>query len=257
MIKRRRPRLDFAWCDVPAGQFIWQDGEKRETGAYRIARYPITNAQYRAFTGADDYADPEWWRWWREDVVGPPPEQPQWPADNRPRVHIAWVEAVAFCLWLTARLRALPPERGGLRDDEVIRLPTELEWEKAARGTDGREFPWGNGYVSGHANIDETYGKEAVGKLYLRETTAVGLYPSNRSPYGAMDCSGNVWEWCLNKAGTEDDTDLGGDAQRALRGGGWDGGAASSRASSRSRCYFVVSRVSHLGCRVVRAGPIR
>ncbi|WP_295882765.1 SUMF1/EgtB/PvdO family nonheme iron enzyme [uncultured Thiohalocapsa sp.] len=242
----------IAWCEVPAGEFIWQDGEKRETGAFRIARYPITNAQYRAFTEADDYADPQWWSWWREDVIGPPPEQPQWPAGNRPRVQIAWVEAVAFCRWLTARLRA----RGDLGDDEAIRLPTELEWEKAARGSDGREFPWGNGYVGGHANVDETYGKEPVGELYLRETTAVGLYPKNVSPFGLMDCAGNVWERCLNKYDDLEDVGLKGEEMRALRGGGWGNEAASSRVSSRSR-DSMNSRSNSIGCRVVLAGPIR
>lgn len=243
---------DIAWCEVPDGKFRWQDGEERETGAFRIARYPITNAQYRAFTEADDYADPQCWSWWREDVIGPPPEQPQWPADNRPRVQIAWVEAVAFCLWLTARLRA----RGDLGDDQAIRLPTEIEWEKAARGTDGREFPWGNGYVSGHANIDETYGKAPVGELYLRETTAVGLFPKNVSPYGLMDCAGNVWEWCLNKYDDLEDVGLKGEEMRALRGGGWDDGAASSRVSSRGR-DLMSNRSISFGCRVVLAGPIR
>jgi formylglycine-generating enzyme required for sulfatase activity len=164
-------------------------------------------------------------------------------------VAINWLEAVAFCRWLTARLRA----RGDLTDAQEVRLPTELEWEKAARGTDGRAFPWVGAYTSGAANVDETV--EGDGPLKLNETTAVGLYPGNRSPYGLMDCAGNVWEWCLNKAGTEDDTNLDGDEMRAVRGGSWFNLQAASGAAFRNR-YYIEVRDFTLGFRVCCAGHI-
>jgi hypothetical protein len=174
---------DIAWQAVPAGPFHWQDGATRETGAYRIARYPVTNVQYLAFTQVKEAYEDD--RWWQEGFAPPEPAKPQWDQPNRPRVELAWVEALAYCRWLTVRLRAA----GLIGPAEVIRLPTEYEWEKAARGTDGRDFPWGAGYRSGDANVDETY--DRTGPLYLRETTAVGLYPRNCSPYGLMDCAGN------------------------------------------------------------------
>jgi formylglycine-generating enzyme required for sulfatase activity len=241
----------IAWHPVPPGPFRYGpgQGEERTTGAFEIARYPVTEAQYAAFTGAKDYGDAQWWSWWR-DGDAPPPADHQWLPSNRPRVQVAWVEAVAFCRWLTARLHA----RGDLDAGQEIRLPTELEWEKAARGTDGREFPWGEGYRSGDANIDETY--DRTGELYLRQTTAVGIYPRNRSPYGLMDCAGNVWDWCLNKFDAVDDTDLSGDAMRAVRGGSWSSFRAAARVSYRSR-DAIDYRSTFIGFRVVRAAPIR
>lgn len=237
---------DIAWQSIPAGPFPWQDGGERETRAYRIARYPVTNAQYRAFTEADDYAQEDWWQ---EGYLGPEPAQPQWDQDNRPRVVVAWVEALAFCRWLTAHSR-----RQGLIDaDEAIRLPTEYEWEKAARGTDGRTFPWGNDYRSGDANIDETY--DQTGTLFLRETTAVGLYPRNVSPYDVVDCAGNVWEWCLNKYDDPEDTNTMGEAMRALRGGSWNSNLVNARASARLGSY-VDDRSTVLGFRLVCSVPI-
>lgn len=139
------------------------------------------------------------------------------------------MEALAYCRWLTARRR----EQGLIGDGETIRLPIEYEWEKAARGTDGRTFPWGEDYRSSDANIDET--RDGTGPLSLQETTAVGLYPCNVSPYGLVDCSGNVWEWCLNKYDDPDDSDTAGEEMRALRGGSWFFNQAFARAAARFR----------------------
>ena len=183
--------------------------------------------------------------WWK-DLQRPEPEPSRWPQGNRPRTNVDWYEAVAFARWLSAQL-----------GDEV-RLPTEEEWERAAGGREGREYPWGAEYESGRANIDETarWGGEKVGEWFLEQTTAVGVYPHGASPEGVLDLSGNVWEWCLNRYDQPEriQPDTSGQT-RVLRGGSWSAPAAGARASLRDsshpdyRYYFV-------GFRLVSSAPM-
>ena len=161
-----------------------------------------------------------------------------------------WYDAVAFTRWLTARLRAA----GELKAGTEIRLPTEDEWEKAARGTDGREYPWGNGYQAGYANIDEKIAN--AGPAYLERTTPVGAYPQGASPFGALDMAGNVWEWTLTEYSNKRSVDLTNDRARVVRGGSWDGGPGSARASCRVSYYSPGSRDYFVGFRVVVAAPV-
>jgi hypothetical protein len=131
---------DIDWLEVPAGDFLYQNGEQRKLPAFRIARYPVTHSQVQAFL--DDpqgFANAEWWESLAERFEEP--EEPARSEGNHPRETVSWYEAVAFCRWLSARV-GLP-----------VRLPTEWEWEKAACGTDGRGYPWGDGYGAGFANI--------------------------------------------------------------------------------------------------------
>lgn len=139
---------------------------------------------------------------------------------------------MAFCAWLS--------EQVGFE----VRLPTEEEWERAARGTDGRVYPWGDKYLAGHANIDETGRGE--GPHYLQRTSAVGIYPLGASPEGLLDLSGNVWEWCLNEI----------EGSRGWRGGGWGGRSVGARAGFRFR-FHPNGRRYYLGFRVVCSSPIR
>ena len=237
---------DIDWVEIAPGPFIWQEGETRTIHRpYRIARYPVTNAQYQAFIDAADYGDAAWW--------GPSTSKEayrwRWDQPNRPRVAVDWLEAMAFCRWLTARCH----EARLIGADLLIRLPTEQEWERAARGTHGREFPWGEGYRMGHANIDETY--DQAGPHNLGQTTTVGLYPRGASPEGLLDCAGNVWEWCLNRYADPDGMDTTGDGDRSLRGGSWIDYPAFARAACRSR-YFPGGRYNSVGFRLVCACPI-
>jgi formylglycine-generating enzyme required for sulfatase activity len=192
----------IAWHDIPAGPFLMGSAEDDEqaydwekpqheqgiTNAYQISRYPVTNAQYHAFVKAGGYEQERFWTevgWsWREgeDVLGPREFGHPFGLPNHPVVGVSWYEAVAFCRWLTEQLR----EKGELENEHVISLPTEPQWEKAARGTDGRIYPWGDEPDPDRANYEDT----GIGT-----TSAVGCFPDGESPYGLLDMSGTVWEW--------------------------------------------------------------
>ncbi len=227
---------DIDWVEVPAGKFKYGE-ECRELflPAFRVARYPVTNAQFECFIEEGGYETDAWW----EGLVdNPEPTRPRWDYPNHPRETVSWYEAVAFSRWLDARLQAEDAPPHGWE----VRLPTEQEWEKAARGTDGREYPWGD-YADGCANIDETVGG---GKYCLGRASAVGIYLNGASPFGVLDMAGNVWEWSLSKRDEPSDLLLVGNSPRVLRGG--------SHTSSRYYCRCAdrngntsANRVAHHG----------
>ncbi len=222
---------DLAWSNVIAPGPFPMGNDKDEAGyddeiprftcrliaqSYRISRYPITVAQYRAFVAAKGYQQRRYWTeagWeWRQrhNITGPHDFGEPFTLDNHPQVGVSWDEAVAFCRWLS--------EQSG----QDIRLPSEAEWERASRHTDARRYPWGNaGKPAEHCNIDET----GIGS-----TCSVGLFANGHALCDAADMSGNVWEWCstkwLDDYGDYErkvDDDLEGDATRVLRGGSWFG----------------------------------
>ena len=215
---------DIAWVEVPAGDFIFGEEMNNKTvllDTFWIGKYPVTNSQYQTFIDAGGYTDDRWWY----DLDKPEAQASRWNQPNRPKTDVDWYEAVAFTRWFSNIL-------GYTSND--IRLPTEQEWEKAARGTQGLIYPWGNNYRSGHANINETWNK--AGKWNLGQTTAVGIYPKGRSTYGVMDMAGNVGEWCLinhshPEITTNDSTVFN---SRVLRGGSWFDDTDSARADGRS-----------------------
>jgi formylglycine-generating enzyme required for sulfatase activity len=225
---------DIDWVEVPEAdaqgrrEFIYQEDERRVEPTFWMARFPVTHAQYQAFAAAG-YADGRWWEGLDapEDVRRAPAEQ-RFPFWNHPRERVSWYEAVAFCRWLSSRAEErrdlLPPALRGVRSWRIS-LPTEWQWEKAARGHDGRRYPWGGAeYRSGYANIDETYAEDKrkpVGKHYLQKTSAVGMYPQGASPYGICDLCGNVWEWCLDERANPHHIQEAGPELRVLRGGAW------------------------------------
>ena len=252
---------DIAWCEVPAGAFIMgSDGHRPDEKprrtvtlpAFAIGKYPVTHAQYQAFvTAPDGYRDRIWWQEparlaGREDKPG----DGAWPVSNHPVESVSWYEAVAFSRWLTARLR----RAGDLDAGTEIRLPTEEEWEKAARGTDGRVYPWGNSYEEGKANIDEK--SMGAGPSFLNRTIAVGSYPAGASPCGALDMAGNVWEWTLTEYKNKQSKDPTNDRARVMHGGSWFIIPGYVRASCRS-ALLPHGRFYDIGFRVVRGAPVQ
>ncbi|MCB1057612.1 MAG: SUMF1/EgtB/PvdO family nonheme iron enzyme [Acidobacteria bacterium] len=228
----------FEWVEIPRGTFTMggdgkYDGKpvhEEHVEAFRISRYPVTNAQYESFVADGGYTK----RWqgcwtesgweWREEkkLEGPFSEPSPFDLPNHPRVSVSWYEAVAFCNWLASRT--------GIG----YRLPTESEWERSARGTDGREYPWGTKFDPALCNTAETE---------IDTTTAVGLFPDGESPNGIgsrgiLDASGNVWEWCSTKWGDNYDAladdDLQGSAGRVVRGGSFAGDGFFARCAFRS-----------------------
>jgi formylglycine-generating enzyme required for sulfatase activity len=132
----------------------------------------------------------------------------------------------------------------------AVRLPTEYEWEKAARGREGLIYPYGNEFDARKGNISETG---------IKQTSAVGLFPTERSPYGIEEMSGNVWGWCLSNWAKPqlraEGEDLRTDVGRTLRGGSWYNGQNLARAASRDDSS-PDNRLSNIGFRVVlRVAP--
>ncbi len=233
---------DIDWVPIDGGEFLYQDGERRRVDPFQIARFPVTNAQFRAFLAdPEGYANDRWWRALTDPQRNP--AAPAWDLPNHPRETVSWHEAMAFCAWLGERL-GFP-----------VSLPTEWQWERAARGTSGREYPWNDGYRVGMANINETWVHD--GPHSLGRTSAVGIYPQGASvEERVLDLSGNVWEWCLNEYAKPQRIQLGGVVSRVVRGGSWFDVRSLARAGYRFP-YHPRSRDHDFGFRLVCAAPIR
>lgn len=221
-------RDDVEMAAIPAGEFIMgsddpeaDDNEKPVSkifvGAFSIDKFEVTNARYLRCVEAGACARP----------VGRGYDDAT--KANLPGTIISWQQAVAYCRWAGKR------------------LPTEAEWEKAARGTDGRRYPWGDSFLAEGANVGYTTG-----------TTAVGRYPKGASPYGAMDMAGNVWEWTSSlympypynpHDGRED---LNARGSRVERGGSWYYAPRYARTTHRAAVGHIYRRISDLGFRCAR-----
>jgi formylglycine-generating enzyme required for sulfatase activity len=146
-------------------------------GSFRIGAYPVTCAAYLEFAEATG-------RGWQSERGRAPKRA------NHPATDLTWHDARAYCAWLTERWRAA----NQIAADEAVRLPTEREWEAAARGPEGLTYPWGTEWAPDRANDDETG---------FNDTCAVGLFPEGASPCGCLDMAGQVWEWCTTLWGSD------------------------------------------------------
>jgi len=233
--------LEPEWCKVETGPSSASTEENDTTPPdqmlflpeFQIGRFPVTNAQWRYFMDNDGYMNQVWWVDGYIDLHALQPRfwgMPGFDAANQPVVGISWFEATAFCHWLTARGHA----DGWLCDDEQVRLPTAIEWEKAARGVSARTYPWGDCWDIDCANTQESN---------IDAPTPVGCYPQCASPYGVSDMAGNVAEWCFVEA----------EQPRSVRrGGSW----AENHLEARCAAYREIepeTRGNLLGLRVVRA----
>jgi formylglycine-generating enzyme required for sulfatase activity len=192
---------------------------------FEIGKYPVTNFEYRAFV---------------QDTGHEPP--PHWESDQYPEglgdhsvANVSWHDAVAYCEWLS--------EKTG----QPYRLPTEAEWEKAARGTEGRKFPWGDEWDASRCNTRE--GGPGT-------TTPVGQYsPEGDSPCGLADMAGNVWEWCADwfqaYPGNSFPDKAYGETYKVLRGGSWFNDQRIARCAFRGR-FNPDDRYTNFGFRCVR-----
>jgi serine/threonine-protein kinase len=213
--RRRLERAGVEWRDWMEDELPYHQVYLPE---YEIGRYPVTNAEYEVFvrdTGRGASDD------WDGGVV------PQGTRDH-PVVYVSWHDAVAYCQWLS--------ERTGL----AYRLPSEAEWEKAARGTDGRLWPWGDTRPTERlCNCGDNVG----------DTTPVGRYsPAGDSPYGCADMAGNVFEWTRSIYRPYWGAEV--DAHRVLRGGTFPDPGWSCRCAYRSYIYPNF-RYGGIGFRVV------
>jgi formylglycine-generating enzyme required for sulfatase activity len=238
------------WLERVSGMpFVWVSGGRFEMGGkeeyegkpvheveispFWLGETPVTNRQYGLFLEKTRHGEPQYWR----DARFSDPEQPV--------VGVSWHEAVRFCEWLSQ-------ESG-----REVQLPSEAQWEFAARGTDGRIYPWGD------ESPDETracYGLD----WQTDQPAAVGSKAGGRGPFGTLDQAGNVWEWCLDvwnpkvyreRAGraVADPVVTEGDSERrVLRGGGWFYPAEFLRAAFRYS-YPAAYRDDGVGFRVSAA----
>ena len=236
---------NFGFIDIPAGPFLMGsdkevDKDAKENdypqlevnlSAFSISKYPVTVAQYRSFAEDTQRELDDFW-------------QKRNQFDNHPVGAVSWYDAVAYCKWLTDKMK-----KWGL--DWTIQLPTEAQWEKAARGSDGRIYPWGDEPDPNRMNFEDT----GIGSSSL-----VGCFRGGESPYGLYDMAGNVYEWCQDEyeENSKDDSinpkrHKHGD-YRVIRGGSWLHPAKHCRSASRNRNGSDL-RSFRLGFRLLRSLP--
>ena len=229
-------------------EWFGDEGPQRQVflDSFYIDRYEVTNALFERFVTANSYrttAEAEGWGWvfrdgrW-EKLKGATWRTPGGPgttaAPTHPVVQVSWRDADAYCKWANER------------------LPTEAEWEKAARGVDGRRYPWGEDWSTSRAN----------GDMSVKATRPVGSYAAGASPYDIHDMAGNVFEWVADwydpayyqKGPARNPLGPSTGQQRVLRGGGWHSRPIALRAASRGSGVMDF-RYNYTGFRCAKAAP--
>ena len=202
--EKRLPQIE--WCAIPEGerksfgQTTASDMKRIKVPAFKMSKFPVTNAQYNVFLDdSSGYADPNWWQFskkaeeWRKQH--PEAKTSAFKGDERPAEMVSWYDASAFCRWLSAQ------------SSQTITLPTDDQWVRAAVSDEDRLFPWGNEFNKNFCNTRESE---------IKMTTLVMRYNEGVSPFGVFDMAGNVWEWCVD----EDTSDSNGDECKRLIHGG-------------------------------------
>ena len=225
------PAVTDIMVEIPAGPFAMgtASGELNEAPvheadlpAFMMDKFEVTNADFAVFveaTGYQTYAEKQGATHWRAAYTEG--------KDTHPVVYVTFDDAMAYCTWAGKR------------------LPTEAEWEKAARGPEGFVFPWGNEWDPSQANVKESG---------LRGTVAVGSYPPNG--YGLCDMAGNVWEWVDSPyeayPGSDYQDSKYSPDLRGLRGGGWFDGKEQVRAANRNAGDPSITANDDIGFRCAR-----
>mgnify|MGYP001306903900 CR=1 FL=1 len=241
----------FEWIMIPQGQVILthdddvhpsnylQHDTVFDVPTFEMVKYPITNAQYRAFVDAGGYLNNRYWidegkkqrdaHQWKQPLYW---DDSFWNGDDYPVVGISWYEAVAYCLWLSDVT------------NEYIQLPTEQQWQRAAQGNDEREYPWGNDFDPLKCNQSHEENRH--------QTTPIQTYENKGdSPYGVVDMVGNVWEWCLTDYETGSHT-IQGAHLPIIRGGSWSTSGKFFLTTYHRKGVYPYNRDNDLGFRIVR-----
>jgi formylglycine-generating enzyme required for sulfatase activity len=241
--EEEKPQLAYEpeMIGIVAGSFLMGSDAENETPQhqvtlpeYWIGKHPVTHAQYAEFIKQAGHPAPKKAGWFGKKA-------PQKKLDH-PVVSVSWYDCMAYCQWLS--------EQSGRN----YRLPSEAEWEKAARGEDGRAYPWGNEWDAARCNHDG------------ESTTPVTAYANSASPYGCLDMAGNVWEWTSTLWGPDwlepefsypydredgrEAADAGPEVNRIFRGGAYGEDIAQLRCSAR-RWYAPEHADLRRGFRVV------
>ena len=174
--------------------------------SFYIDKYEVTNGQYTEFLLDTGHRKPKFW------------DNPNLNAQNQPVVGVNWEDAESYANWAGKR------------------LPTDIEWEKAARGIDGRLYPWGNEYNTSFGNFDDNGNMDGKLDGYALQTASIGTYPNGVSPFGIHDMAGNVWEWVIATIDDNKMMNLVNEKNNitngivyTIRGGSWTNGPGDTR----------------------------